>query len=329
MTLEHFLRDRDPAWRELQELVGRTGRRRRRLGADRLLRLGALYRGAAADLALARRRWPGDPVVGRLEELVGRARHLVYAAPSRRFSPIRFLGTGYWQLVASRPLMLAIAAALLFAPAALAAGWALDDPGAAGGLLPGEYRNVGEPRTQGTDLGLSADEQAGVSAEIFTNNIRVTLLAFAGGITGGIVTAAVLLFNGVLLGAVAGLSWGAGNGRAFVELVSAHGVLELSCIVVAGAAGLRLGWALIDPGRLPRGTALRREAQRAVLIALGTAPWLVLAGLVEGFLTPSGLGLPTAVAIGVALGALYWTLMIWRGVLVRGDEEAGDAVVQA
>jgi uncharacterized membrane protein SpoIIM required for sporulation len=322
MTLEHFLRDRDPAWRELEELVHRAGRRRaRRLGTGGVLRLGALYRGAAADLALARRRWPGDPVVARLEELVGRARHLVYAAPRRRFSPIRFLGTGYWQLVAGRPLMLAIAAALLFAPAALAAGWALDDPGAAGGLLPAEYRDVGEPRTEDTDLGLSTDEQAGFSAEIFTNNIRVTLLAFAGGITGGIVTAAVLLFNGVLLGAVGGLSWGAGNGRAFVELVAAHGVLELSCIVVAGAAGLRLGWALVDPGRLPRGTALRREAQRAVLIALGTAPWLVLAGLVEGFLTPSGLGLAAALTIGVTLGALYWTLMLWRGLLTTSRDE--------
>jgi uncharacterized membrane protein SpoIIM required for sporulation len=315
MTLEHFLRDRGQAWHELEGLTQAAGRRPHRLGAERLLRLGELYRGAAADLALARRRWPGDPAVGRLDDLVGRARHLVYAAPRRELSPLRFLATGYWRLVASRPLLLAVSAGLLFAPAALAAGWALDDPGAAGGLLPAEYRSVGEPRTQGTDLGLSADEEAGISAEIFTNNIRVTFFAFAGGITGGLLTAAVLLFNGVLLGAVAGLAWGVGNGASFVELVAAHGVLELSCIVVSGAAGLGLGWALVAPGRLARGAALRREARRAVLIALGTAPWLVLAGLVEGFLTPSGLGVGTALAIGVALGALYWSLVLWRGVI--------------
>jgi uncharacterized membrane protein SpoIIM required for sporulation len=202
---------------------------------------------------------------------------------------------------------------LLFAPALLAGGWALDDPGAAGGLVPAEYRSVTEPRTEGTDLGFSAGEEAGFAAEIFTNNIRVTFVAFAGGITAGLLTALVLLFNGTLLGTVAGLAWGAGNGAPFVELVAAHGVLELSCIVVAGAAGLRLGWAIVEPGRLPRGTALRREARRAVLLALGTAPWLVLAGLVEGFLTPSGLGVAPALAIGFALGGLYWALIAWRG----------------
>jgi len=285
-----------------------------------VLRLGELYRGATADLALARRRWPGDPVVQRLDELVARSRHLVYAAPSRRFSPLEFLASGYWRLVAERPVLLAVSALLLFAPAALGASWALDDPGAAGGLVPLEYRQVAEPRTEGTDLGFSPDEQAGFATEIFTNNIRVSFLAFAGGITGGVLTAAVLLFNGVLLGTVGGLAWEAGNGKYFVELVSAHGVLELSCIVVAGMAGLRLGWAIVDPGRLPRLTALRHEARRAVLIALGTAPWLVLAGLVEGFLTPTGLGLAQALAIGVTLGAVYWALVIWRGLLAQAPE---------
>ena len=313
MTLEHFLHIRSESWRELDDLTRRAGRRAGRLGGDGVLRLGELYRAAAADLALARRRWPGDPVVPRLEDLVGRARHLVYAAPRRRFSGLRFLATDYWRLVAERPLLLGVSALLLFGPAVLAGGWALDDPGAAGGLVPEEYRSVTEPRTT-TDLGFSAGEEAGFAAEIFTNNIRVTFIAFAGGMTAGLVTASVLLFNGVLLGAVTGLAWGAGNGEPFVELVAAHGILELSCIVVAGAAGLRLGWAIVAPGRLPRGTALRREAKRAVLIALGTAPWLVLAGLVEGFLTPSGLGLVPALTIGLALGGIYWALVAWRGV---------------
>ena len=312
MTLDHFLRNRSDSWRELDELTRRAGRSAGRLGGDGVLRLGELYRAAAADLALARRRWPGDPVVARLEDLVARARHLVYSAPRRRFSALRFLATDYWRLVAERPLLLGVSALLLFAPALLAGGWALDDPAAAGGLVPEEYRSVTEPRTT-TDLGFSADEQAGFAAEIFTNNIRVTFVAFAGGMTAGLLTAGVLLLNGVLLGTVAGLAWGAGNGGPFVELVSAHGILELSCIVVAGAAGLRLGWAIVAPGRLPRGTALRREARRTVLIALGTAPWLVLAGLVEGFLTPTGLGVIPALTIGIALGAIYWTLIAWRG----------------
>jgi uncharacterized membrane protein SpoIIM required for sporulation len=90
-------------------------------------------------------------------------------------------------------------------------------------------------------------------------------------------------------------------------------VLELSCIVVAGAAGLRMGWALIDPGRISRSTALVAEARQAAELAIGTAPWLVLAGLVEGFVTPSGLGVPGALVVGFSLGVLYWALVMVRG----------------
>jgi uncharacterized membrane protein SpoIIM required for sporulation len=157
------------------------------------------------------------------------------------------------------------------------------------------------------------DDQAQLASEIFTNNITVTMLAFAGGIAFGLGTAYVLLTNGVLLGAVAGLAVGAGNGRPFFELVTAHGVLELSCIAVAGAAGLRMGWALVHPGYRRRGTALREEARAAVEIVLGTAAWLVVAGLVEGFLTPAGLGLVPVLVVGFGLGALYWGLVLWRG----------------
>lgn len=313
MTREHFVLDRAEAWQELERLVESAGRRARRLPPESVLRLGALYRATAADLALGRARFPGDPVVARLEELVGRARHLVYAAPQRRLSFLHFLTTGYWRLVAERPVMLVVAAVLLFAPAALAGGWAVNDPGAAGGLVPGEFRSVAEPRTEDTDLGLSTAEEAGFSAEIFTNNIRVTLIAFAGGITAGLVTAAILLFNGALLGAIAGLSWNAGNTRPFVELVAPHGVLELSCIVVAGAAGLRLGWSIVAPGRRTRVESVTEEARRAVLIALGTAPWLVLAGLVEGFVTPRGIGLAAALAVGFVLASIYWLALVWRG----------------
>ena len=130
--------------------------------------------------------------------------------------------------------------------------------------MPGEYQSVTQPRAEGQDLGLAPDEEAAFSAAIFTNNIRVTLLAFAAGILVGIGTAAVLILNGVLLGAIGGLAVGAGNGRPFFELVAAHGVLELSCIVVAGAAGLRFGWALVEPGhRNARRGAAARGAARA------------------------------------------------------------------
>jgi uncharacterized membrane protein SpoIIM required for sporulation len=123
------------------------------------------------------------------------------------------------------------------------------------------------------------------------------------------------------------LAIGSGNGQVFFELVTAHGVLELSCIIVAGAAGLRIGWAMIDPGTRPRGLALRQEARASVEIILGTAPWLVVAGLVEGFITPAGAGLATVVAVGLSLGAIYWGLVLWRG--GPPDELANSEVTTA
>jgi uncharacterized membrane protein SpoIIM required for sporulation len=282
-------------------------------------RLGALYRASTADLALARRRFAGDPVVVRLEILVSRARPLVYDRARRGGSPAEFATTGYWRRVRERPALLLVAAVLLFGPWVLSAVWAVRDPGAASGVVPSEYRSVTEPRERGTDLGLTTDEQAAFSSEVFTNNIRVTLLAFAGGIAAGLGTAALLVYQGVLFGAITGLSIWAGNGEPFFELVTAHGVLELSCVVIASAAGLRMGWALVSPGSRRRGAALAAEARAAVEIVLGTAPWLVLAGLVEGFLTPRGLGLPTAIAIGFGLAAVYWALIVWRGRPARDD----------
>jgi uncharacterized membrane protein SpoIIM required for sporulation len=275
-------------------------------------RLGALYRASAADLALARRRFAGDPTVVRLETLVTRARPLVYDRAGRGASVAEFATTGYWRRVRERPGLLLVAALLLFGPWVLASVWAVRDPGAASGVVPSEYRSVTEPR-ESTDLGLTTDEQAAFSSEIFTNNIRVTIFAFAGGIAAGLGTAALLVYQGVLFGAITGLSIWAGNGEPFFELVTAHGVLELSCVVVASAAGLRMGWALVSPGHRRRGVALAAEARVAVEIVLGTAPWLVLAGLVEGFITPRGLGLGPVIVIGFALGVLYWALVLRRG----------------
>jgi uncharacterized membrane protein SpoIIM required for sporulation len=317
LNLDAFVDQRRDRWRELDALLAQAGRRAESLGPAGVRRLGALYRASAADLALARRRFAGDPTLARLETLVTRARPLVYDRARRGASVAEFATTGYWRRVRERPGLLLVAALLLFGPWVLASVWAVRDPGAASGVVPSEYQSVTEPREGGTDLGLTTDEQAAFSSEVFTNNIRVTLLAFAGGIAAGLGTAALLVYQGVLFGAITGLSIWAGNGEPFFELVTAHGVLELSCVVVASAAGLRMGWALVSPGHRRRGVALAAEARVAVEIVLGTAPWLVLAGLVEGFITPRGLGLGPVIVIGFALGVLYWALILWRGAARR------------
>jgi uncharacterized membrane protein SpoIIM required for sporulation len=312
MRLDTFIAERSPDWHELELLVREAGRRPERLGPGRLLRLGALYRSAAADLARLRREAPRAAETARLEVLVGQGRQAVYDVRTRRRSFIRFFVTDYWRLVAERRRFLLVAFLLLFGSAALAALWGVHDPAAATGVVPHAFRPALQPGHPWHNM--SPSDQTAFTTEVFTNNIEVTLAAFAGGITAGIATAFALLYNGLILGVVAGLMGQEGNGVGFVDLVTAHGILELSCILVGGAAGLSLGWSIVSPGLRTRRAALQREAVEALLLTAGTAPWLVVAGIVEGNranLAESGLG--AVIGVGVGLGAVYWGLVLWRG----------------
>jgi uncharacterized membrane protein SpoIIM required for sporulation len=285
MNLDRFIRERSPLWAELDDLVGKAHGRVERLGPAGIRRLGELYRAAAADVATARRRFPGDPAFARLERLLNDA---------------------------DRPA-LALSATLLFAPAVATFLFALANPAAAAHLAPSSVSAVVQPRAHGAALGIAASQSASLSAQIFTNNIGVAFLALAGGMTAGVLTALSLLYNGMTIGVVFGLAVGAGQSGVAVQLLVPHGVLELSCIVVAGSTGFRLARAIVSPGRARRADALRAVAPRAGETALGVAAWLVLAGLIEGFVTPSGIGVVPALLVGFGVGGIFWSLVIWRG----------------
>ena len=313
MNLERFLAAREADWLELERLAGRAGAKAQRLGPEGVLRLGALYRAATADLAFARRRFPRQPVTRRLEALVLRTRQVVYADEPGRMSLKRFLLDGYWQRLTDRPMLLFLALALLFGPMALAVAWALDDPAAAAGIVPAEFAGSAGTRPDG---GFSAAEKSAFASQIFTNNIGVSFTAFAGGILLGLGTAAALLFNGGFIGAIMGLAIDGGASDDLFRFILPHGFLELSVIAVAGYAGMRMGWAIVEPGTLTRGESLRREARTAIEIIIGTIPWFVLAGLVEGFVSNEQLPVAGGLAVGLAICVPYWALVVWRGVLV-------------
>ena len=285
MDADRFTRERQAGWDELAALVRQAGTKPQRLGPEALLRLGRRYRAAAADLALARRLFPGDPVTRRLERLVTDARQSVYATEPRRRSLRAFLATGYWRRVRERPWLLGLALALLFVPMALAAVWAIDDPAAAIGIVPAEFQGAAEPGS-GTGEPRDRTRRPRLSSEIFTNNIRVTFLAIAGGILLGLGTAAVTIFNGGFIGAIFGLTIENGGVRRAAALRAPARRARALLHRGRGMAGLRLGWALVDPGPLTRGASLRREARPAMEIVLGTMPWLVLAGPGRGLRDP-------------------------------------------
>ncbi|MEA2213784.1 MAG: hypothetical protein QOF83_3732 [Solirubrobacteraceae bacterium] len=318
MNLEAFLAARQPDWTELDELSRRARGRPERLGPDGVLRLGALYRAAVADLARGRRAFGPDPAVRSLEQIVARARATLYATASRQGSIRAYLGGGYWRAVRERGRTVALAWLLLIVSTTLAAVWARHDPAAAAGIVPGSLAGGSTPHGA---IGLGADQSAALSVTIFVNNIGVSFFDFASGIVLGILPAFSLIYNGLILGAVGGIVSGAGHTAAVVALLAPHGMLELSCIAVSAAAGMSMGWAIVEPGALTRRAALAAQAPAAVLLVLATAPWLVLAGLVEGFVTPHRLPLAAALGVGVALAAPYWLGVARLG---RSGSETGS-----
>ena len=303
-----FLAVGEPRWQELDALiaVGSTPRRKRSLGAEQIRCLGALHRSVSADLAVARTWFVNDPITVALERRVAQSGPMLYDRAPAGIALRTFVTRTYWRLVAERPAILASAALLMFLPAVAVGIWAVLSPERANLLLGDRFQG----RTSAGDLGFSVAEQTKFASEIFVNNIRVSILVFALGITCCLGSAWLLVFNGALLGVVAGTSIADGYGDVALALIIGHGVLELSIIVIAAMAGMRIGMAVIRPGNEPRRRVIMREAQAAVLIVLGTMPFFVLAGLVEGFFTPAGLGVVVASIVGVALGASYWAL-VW------------------
>ncbi len=160
---------------------------------------------------------------------------------------------------------------------------------------------------------IDAAEASAESTGIFTNNIRVTFVAFGLGITLGLGTAWLLAFNGTLLGALAGVLAARGIHGPFWVLVLPHGLLELSCIAIAGACGLHLGWSVVDPGSLRRSEALWRAGRDAVMVAACLVPPLVVAGLIEGFLTPSALPGWFSIGVGVLVALAFWAWVVFAG----------------
>lgn len=325
MNLDRFVAERSATWVELEGLVARARSRPERLGAGGIRRLGSLYRIAVADLSLGKRVHPGVPAIVRLEELVVKAHALVYGGRDPEGTVRSFFTTTYWRRVREDGKALALSAALVIGSAGLCYTWAMFDPGAAANLVPSSFAAVTQPKPHGAHLGLAIGQKSYFASSIFTHNIEIAFLVFVGGITLGLMTALLLVYNGVILGIVAGLAVGSGNGSVFIQLVAPHGLLEMSCITVSGCLGFRVARVLIDPGYLKRSEALREAVPRIAEGVLGTALWLVVAGLVEGFITPVGIGVGPALALGAGLAATFWTL-----VLVMGrDREVGGMASEA
>ena len=312
-SVSHFIASRRPYWSELEQLLARSeGNGLRTFDAAQIEALGRAYRQVVSDLAIARRDFPDDQLTFWLNDLASRAHLRLYRAPApswRRFG--RFFWTDFATRFRAARGYLAVSAVLLFGPALVAYLAALLDPTLRDALVPAQLRSVMASGRTWTDI--EPGLRPGMASLIFTNNIQVAFLSFAGGVLFGIGTAYVLVSNGLMLGSVLGAAQFYGVAPLLWSFISAHGYLELTCIVIAGAAGLMLGGALVQPGLLLRREALARAARRAVQLAGGAAPVLVVAGVIEAFVSPSELPTAAKLLIGPALGAILYGLLLTVG----------------
>jgi uncharacterized membrane protein SpoIIM required for sporulation len=280
------------------------------------------YRRAAADLAYAQTHFPGSTTQAYLNRVVGQAHGELYGASQHRLGAAwRFLSREYPRLLRREWRPIAVAGGLMVGAAV--AGWiaALGDHTLAKLLLPPQFRDI-SPTQLAQTRKVNAEGAAAypvVGSYIGVNNVQVAIMAFAGGITLGVLTVYAMLQNGLMLGVMGGLFTQGGAGVGFWALIVPHGSLELPAIVIAGGAGLKMAGALLFPGDLPRGAALRAAAPVAARLLLGTLPMFAIAAGIEGFFTPTAAPDALKLAVGAVMFAL---LMAYVFVPGRGDEGA-------
>jgi uncharacterized membrane protein SpoIIM required for sporulation len=274
-------------WGELEQLLQRAAPGAARLSLREAQRLAQLYRWVAADLLHARRADQDVAEATYLEGLTWAAYVAVYGpAPRLRLlGAWRFLRREFPALVRSEARLVALAASLLLA-GALCGGAVMSLDQAALSVVVPELHQDQTPlervRQEAQRDFFDAGGSAVFSSFLFTHNIQVTFLVFGLGITCGLGTAAVLFWNGIPLGALASQYFASGQGAFFLAWILPHGVLELTVVTIAGAAGFVLARGLLRPGARTRRRAFGDEAKKAVRLVLGGMPLLVIAGLVEG-----------------------------------------------
>jgi uncharacterized membrane protein SpoIIM required for sporulation len=198
---------------------------------------------------------------------------------------------------------------LMFAlPAAAGYVVALWNPPAAERVLPPPLTQLVREGRLWTEI--PGEIRSLAASIIMANNIQVSILAFAGGILLGTLSVYVLVQNGLMLGAIFGYTQVYGLAGDLAAFVSPHGYIELSVVFISGGAGLQMAWALLHPGLLRRRDALGLAARRAVLMIVGAIPLLVIAGLIEGFVSPSDLPRELKYAIGPTTALVLYAFLL-------------------
>jgi uncharacterized membrane protein SpoIIM required for sporulation len=320
--MNRFIDERKDNWQRLEDLLGLLqGTSLRGLSKVEVREFGELYRRAATDLAIARAETRDPKLINYLNSLVIRAHGKIYRAEGEGANILwKFFSGDFPQTFRANWKYMAIAGATFVAFAVLGfiATW-IDTDFTRFVHLSGVVDNI-----QSNDrwwLSLNDSNQIGASF-IMSNNIIVSIRAFAMGALFGIGAFYAIALFGAHVGSVFGACYKLNPpfGNDLASFVIGHGVIELSVVCFCGGAGMMIGYAMINPGDLTRSQALKKKGMEAAKIVIGCASLLVIAGLIEGFISPSELPVGFKVATGILTGIVMYSYL---GLVGRTNNEAG------
>lgn len=318
MITNRWLEKRKVYWDRMAVLVGGVNSRglRSLSGAD-LREMALLYRQIAGDLSALREERTARTVEVQLNHLLARAHEVVYSGRKTRFTDVwKFFSKEYPRVFRKLLPFTTVSLVLFLGGGLLGSILTVARPEFERHLLGPYMIDTIEHQEMWTHSVTSMAPQA--SSAIMTNNLGVTFVTFAAGMTGGLGTLYMIGWNGVLLGVIGTACHQAHMSVKLWSFVAPHGSLELPAIVIAGGAGLRLAWGLLFPGIYRRGHSLSLGGAEAVRLVGGVVPMLVVAGILEGFFSPSGA--PVWLKF-LSSAVLFLGLFLWLGF---GSREAAS-----
>ncbi|MBG1241341.1 stage II sporulation protein M [Nostoc sp. NZL] len=310
MNIQRWIARREANWQRLDALLRQIEKKGlKSLRSAEIRELASLYRSVAADLARARTQQIGNTLIQSLQSLTTRAYTQIYQG-SRRQEWQAILEFYRWGLpsVVQKTFVYIAAATALFLLGALVAWWySWQNPSFMPLIVPENL--ITKVRDEhklwmGSIVGIEPLASSG----IMINNLSVSFGAVAGGITAGLYTAYLMVFNGLLIGAVSTLVGQNNLAYPFWAFVLPHGSLELPAIFFAGGAGFLLARAILFPGKYRRGEALKFYGSQAVQLVFAVVPMLIIAGAIEGFFSPNP-SVPDAIKYLAGIGLFVLLVM--------------------
>jgi uncharacterized membrane protein SpoIIM required for sporulation len=314
---DEFVAARQQDWAELEQLLA-AGKGLRKLPPASIARAAAIYRAVSSDLMRAEAAGYSPDVIALLDGLAARAHNTLYSAPPYRLRAV-------WELIAAdfpRTLrrygrFFALAIALFVLPGAVGFTGAVKSRAFALRILsPEMVEQMEKAYAEGFGKGREAGVNTAMAGFYVYNNVGIAFRCFATGVLFGLGSLFFLVYNGLVIGSVAGLVTAAGHGRNLLTFTCTHGAFELTAIVISATAGLVMGYALVDTRGRTRFGSLRAHARDVAYLVMGAALMLLVAAGIEAFWSPSSL--PERVKWGGAVTA-YLLVICYLALAGRGE----------